>query len=139
MSQELNYKKLCEDLRRVYEFHGWDFTKEAADAIEQIQGQCRTWETNANYWNTEYRKLQADNENLKKQLEWQDKVIELAQRKQAEAEAERDAAVADLRTAHSCGQRCILCKNVDGCADRYEQIGSCKRFEWRGVKQEDAE
>lgn len=35
--------------------------------------------------------LTADVEDLRKELEWKDKVIALAQRKQAEAEAERDA------------------------------------------------
>ena len=36
-------------------------------------------------------RLTAENADLRKELEWKDMVIALAQRKQAEAEAERDA------------------------------------------------
>lgn len=47
-------------------------------------------------------RLTAENADLRKEIEWKDMVISLAQRKQAEAEAERDAALADLADVRSC-------------------------------------
>jgi hypothetical protein len=88
-------EKLCEDLRRVYEFHGWDFSKQAADAIEQIQGKCRTWETNANHWNAEYRKLQAENERIRSNCYARDAVQAIIDERDM-FKAERDAAQAML-------------------------------------------
>ena len=41
-------------------------------------------------------------ESLRKEIEWKDMVIALAQRKQAKAEAERDAAIADLKISSGC-------------------------------------
>ena len=123
MSQELNYKKLCKALRENAEWcdaNEWeipicmgDNQRDAADAIEQ---------------------LQAENERLKSELEWKDKVIELAQRKQAEAEAERDAAVDQLRDIESCS----TCKYGVGIHAQCNECAYDTKWQWRGVKQEDA-
>lgn len=55
-------------------------------------------------------RLSAENADLHKELEWKDMVISLAQRKQAEAEAERDAL---LPCAKEYG--CATCKNEKAC------------------------
>ena len=65
--------------------HGCAILRAAADLIERLTEEV------------------AD---LRKELEWKDMVIALAQRKQAEAEAEKDAAIAGLKI--SCG--CTSCK-----------------------------
>ena len=61
--------------------------------------------------------LQAENEKLRKELEWKDMVIELAQRKEREAKAEleqvkreRDAAVKDMEALMwFSGEGCHIC------------------------------
>lgn len=50
-------------------------------------------------------------ESLRKEIEWKDMVIALAQRKQAEAEAERDALIEQIKERHDC----IDCKHNDYC------------------------
>ena len=47
-------------------------------------------------------RLTAENAALRKEIEWKDMVIALAQRKQVEAEAERDAAIVDLKIFAGC-------------------------------------
>lgn len=47
-------------------------------------------------------RLTAENAELRKEIEWKDMVIALAQRKQVEAEAERDAAIVDLKIFAGC-------------------------------------
>ena len=92
--------------------------------------------------------LQAENEKLRKELEWKDMVIELAQRKEREAKAEleqvkrcieivenqRDAAIYDM-TALMAGQCCDLCA-VEHCSDRRKTV-MCTAFKWRGPQKED--
>lgn len=46
-------------------------------------------------------RLSAENADLRKEIEWKDMVIALAQRKQAEAEAERDALIEQIKERHS--------------------------------------
>lgn len=89
--------------------------------------------------------LQAENEELRKELEWKDMVIELAQRKEREAKAEleqvkrcieivenqRDAAIYDM-TALMAWQCCDLCA-VEHCSDRRKTV-MCTSFKWRGPK-----
>ena len=48
---------------------------------------------------------------LRRELEWKDMVIALAQRKQAEAEAERDALIEQIKERHDC----LDCKHNDFC------------------------
>ena len=88
-------------------------------------------------------------ETLRKEIEWKDMVIALAQRKQAEAEAERDAAIVDLKIfagcsacKHCCNHRsdhqesllltCCDCAKKQNC-----KCGSCSlgrsNWEWRGL------
>ena len=55
--------------------------------------------------------LTADVEDLRKELEWKDMVIALAQRKQVEAEAERDALIEQIKERHDC----LDCKHNDFC------------------------
>ena len=44
-------------------------------------------------------RLTAENADLRKEIEWKDMVISLAQKEQAKAEAERSAAIADLKSS----------------------------------------
>ena len=56
-------------------------------------------------------------ESLRKEIEWKDMVIALAQRKQAEAEAERDAAIADLKISSGCASCKYHCSDPIFCRD----------------------
>lgn len=76
---------------------------------------------------------------LKRELEWKDMVITLAQRKQAEAEAERDAALADLADARSCKNCKYACDTRD-CSSCKSKTCKCREchldknaWEWRGL------
>lgn len=94
-------------------------------------------------------RLIAENADLRKEIEWKDMVIALAQRKQAEAETERDAAIVDLRIfagcsacKHCCNHRrdhqesllltCCDCVKKQNC-----KCGSCSlgrsNWQWRGL------
>ena len=83
---------------------------------------------------------------LRRELEWKDMVIVLAQRKQAEAEAERDALLEYAKTM----QECEMCKNDSFCHLRDPMKDDCKHcqraldcpcqkckenncWEWRGL------
>ncbi len=89
-------------------------------------------------------RLTADVADLRKELEWKDMVIALAQRKQAEAEAERDALLEIAKQ----GKDCKTCKNNEVCAmpgidgahrcDRCVEKCPCYgceggHWEWRGL------
>ena len=54
-------------------------------------------------------RLTAENTALRKEIEWKDMVIALAQRKQVEAEAERDALIKQIKERHDC----LDCKHND--------------------------
>ena len=92
---------------------------------------------------------------LRRELEGKDMVIILAQRKQTEAEAERDAAIVDLKIfagcsacRHCCNHRrdhqesllltCCDCTKKQNC-----KCGSCSlgrsNWEWRGLPEEPEE
>ena len=78
-------------------------------------------------------------ESLRKEIEWKDMVIALAQRKQAEAEAERDAALADLADARSCKNCKYACDTRD-CSSCKSKTCKCREchldknaWEWRGL------
>ena len=93
-------------------------------------------------------RLTAENAALRKEIEWKDMVIALAQRKQAEAEAERDALIEQIKERHDC----LDCKHNDFCeydgaddAIAFDCMncvqegcpcaGCCdsSRWEWRGL------
>lgn len=57
-------------------------------------------------------------ESLRKEIEWKDMVIALAQKEQAKAEAERDALLGELRKIG-----CTYCKYVTMCVDELSVIG----------------
>lgn len=88
-------------------------------------------------------------ESLRKEIEWKDMVITLAQRKQAEAEAERDAAIVDLKIfagcsacRHCCNHRrdhqesllltCCDCTKKQNCKCVSCSLGQ-STWEWRGL------
>ena len=87
-------------------------------------------------------RLTAENADLRKEIEWKDMVIALAQRKQAEAEAERDAALADLADARSCKTCKYACDTRDcsGCKSKTCKCREChldkNAWEWRGLPKE---
>ena len=90
-------------------------------------------------------RLTAENADLRKEIEWKDMVIALAQRKQAEAEAERAALTEQIKERHDCRD----CKHNDFCDfDSYTvldcmhcvpEVCPCagcldsSRWEWRGL------
>ena len=90
-------------------------------------------------------RLTAENEELRKEIEWKDMIISLAQRKQAKAEAERDALTEQIKERHDCRD----CKHNDFCDfDSYTVLdcmncvqegcpcAGCfdsSRWEWRGL------
>ena len=96
-------------------------------------------------------RLTAENAALRKEIEWKDMVIALAQRKQAEAEAERDALIEQIKERHDC----LDCKHNDFCEfdgafvvdcmncvqEECQCAGCCdySRWEWRGLPEEPKE
>lgn len=89
-------------------------------------------------------RLTAESADLRKELEWKDMVIALAQREQTEAEAERDALLEIAKN----GKDCDTCKNRAVCVkpgtdvahwcDRCEEKCRCygcggDHWEWRGL------
>ena len=86
-------------------------------------------------------RLTADVADLRKELEWKDMVIALAQRKQAEAEAERDAAIADLKISSGCTSCKYHCSDTIFCRDCNKKQNckcmSCSfglpNWEWHGL------
>lgn len=84
-------------------------------------------------------RLTAENADLRKEIEWKDMVTALAQRKQAKAEAERDAALADLADARSCKTCKHACDTRD-CSSCKSKTCKCREchidknaWEWRGA------
>ena len=87
-------------------------------------------------------RLTAENAALRKEIEWKDMVIALAQRKQVEEEAERDAALADLADARSCKTCKYACDTRD-CSSCKSKTCKCREchidknaWEWRGAPEE---
>ena len=62
-------------------------------------------------------RLTAENADLRKGIEWKDMVIALAQREQAKAEAERDAAIADMKISSGCTSCKYHCSDTIFCRD----------------------
>ena len=100
---------------------------------------------------TMIERLTAENTELRKEIEWKDMVIALAQRKQVEAEAERDALIEQIKERHDC----LDCKHNDFCEfdgafvvdcmncvqEECQCAGCCdySRWEWRGLPEEPKE
>ena len=96
-------------------------------------------------------RLTAENAELRKEIEWKDMVIALAQRKQVEAEAERDALIEQIKERHDC----LDCKHNDFCEfdgafvvdcmncvqEECQCAGCCdySRWEWRGLPEKPEE
>ena len=86
-------------------------------------------------------RLTSENADLRKEIEWKDMVIALAQRKQAEAEAERDAAIADLKISSGCTSCKYHCSDMTFCRDCNKKQNckcmSCSfglpNWEWHGL------
>lgn len=84
---------------------------------------------------------------LRRELEGKDMVISLAQRKQAEAEAERDAAIADLKISSGCASCKYHCSDTTFCCDCTKKQNckcmSCSlgltNWKWRGLPETPAE
>ena len=90
-------------------------------------------------------RLTAENTELRKEIEWKDMVIALAQREQAKAEAERDALLEQIKARRSC----LDCKHFDYCEFDNATVIECmncvtkncpcagccdsSRWEWRGL------
>ena len=104
--------------------HGCQVLREAAKALKQMSDLV---------------------EQLNKEIEWKDMVIALAQRKQTEAEAERDALIEQIKERHAC----LDCKHNDYCEFDDANVIDCmnclkkncpcaqccdsSRWEWRGL------
>ena len=80
-------------------------------------------------------------ESLRKEIEWKDMVIALAQKEQAKAEAERDAAIADLKISSGCASCKYHCSDTTFCCDCTKKQNckcmSCSlgltNWKWRGL------
>lgn len=62
-------------------------------------------------------RLTAENADLCKEIEWKDMVIALSQKEQAKAEAERGAAIADLKISSGCTSCKYHCSDTTFCCD----------------------
>ena len=100
--------------------HGCAILRAAADLIER---------------------LTAESADLRKEIEWKDMVIALAQKEQAKAEAERDAAIADLKISSGCTSCKYHCSDTIFCRDCNKKQ-NCKcmscglglpNWEWHGL------
>ena len=90
-------------------------------------------------------RMTADVADLRKEIEWKDMVIAIAQRTQANAEAERDALLEQIKARRSC----LDCKHFDYCEFDDATVIDCmscvtkncpchqcsnsSRWEWRGL------
>ena len=86
-------------------------------------------------------RLTAENADLRKEIEWKDMVIALAQKEQAKAEAERGAAIADLKISSGCTSCKYHCSDTIFCRDCNKKQ-NCKcmscglglpNWEWHGL------
>lgn len=91
-------------------------------------------------------RMTADVADLRKEIEWKDMVIAIAQRTQAEAEAERDALLEQIKARRSC----LDCKHFDYCEFDdatfidcmscvtkncpCHQCSNSSRWEWHGLQ-----
>lgn len=84
---------------------------------------------------------------LRRELEWKDMVITIAHRKQAEAEAERDAAIVDLKISSGCASCKYHCSDTTFRCDCTKKQNckcmSCSlgltNWKWRGLPETPAE
>lgn len=86
-------------------------------------------------------RLTAENADLRKEIEWKDMVIAIAQKEQAKAEAERGAAIADLKISSGCTSCKYHCSDTIFCRDCNKKQNckcmSCSlglpNWEWHGL------
>ena len=86
-------------------------------------------------------RLTAESADLRKEIKWKDMVIALAQKEQAKAEAERDAAIADLKISSGCTSCKYHCSDTIFCRDCNKKQNckcmSCSlglpNWEWSGL------
>ena len=86
-------------------------------------------------------RLTAESADLRKEIEWKDMVIALAQKEQVKAEAERDAAIADLKISSGCTSCKYHCSDTIFCRDCNKKQNckctSCslglQNWEWHGL------
>ena len=92
-------------------------------------------------------RLTAENADLRKEIEWKDMVISLAQKEQAKAEAERDALLpyakeygcetcknekaCFVQTREGVTVSCVECPVPDTCP--CSKCKDCGKWEWRGL------
>ena len=125
-----------------------DITNIEADRME-IQGEKLMVYSRFDEVNTAaaelIERLTAENADLRKEIEWKDMVIALAQKELAKAEAERGALIEQIKERHDCRD----CKHNDFCDfDSYTvldcmhcvpEVCPCagcfdsSRWEWRGL------
>ena len=87
------------------------------------------------------KRLTAEKAALRKEIEWKDMVIALAQKEQAGAEAERDAAIVDLKISSGCTSCKYHCSDTIFCRDCNKKQNckcmSCSlglpNWEWHGL------
>lgn len=91
---------------------------EYAGLVEVLRKTC--WGESANFTDIERRIAAKAIEELEAEIE--------------QAKAERDAAVADIKRLHRCGDGCRLCLWFKKCDKKQEKIGGCGRFKWRGLE-----
>lgn len=87
-------------------------------------------------------------EQLRREIEWKDSVIDCAQKKRAQAEAERDALIEQIKERHDCidckhnnycefdNENVIDCMNCVNCVQEECPCAGCcdySRWEWRGL------
>ena len=86
-------------------------------------------------------RLTSENADLCKEIEWKDMVIALTKREQEKAEAERDAAIADLKISSGCTSCKYHCSDTIFCRDCNKKQNckcmSCSlglpNWEWHGL------
>lgn len=143
-----------------------DALREAADIIERLTaentalregaslGKAKRPQKKAYEKSIEFLRALTDGQSdeiksLRRELEGKDMVIALAQRKQTEAEAERDAAIADLKISSGCASCKYYCSDTTFCCDCNKKQNckcmSCSlglpNWEWHGLPEapEDAQ
>ena len=117
---------------------GLECCRKATDTLECPQ-ECPYYKDDCNCGAKPYQDCLAYTQQLEATVSEKEKVIAELSGKIGQLEAERDAAVADLRR----GGSCFACKNwrqPEKAAVCFScRYGRARRFEWRGVPKEVAE
>ena len=123
--------------------HYWACSRQCGEQMAQSSATgCECYETVKSIAAARLiERLTAENADLCKEIEWKDMVIALAQKEQAKAEAERDAAIADLKISSGCTSCKYHCSDTIFCRDCTKKQNckcmSCSlglpNWEWRGL------